>query len=318
MGWRHRLFSVGEGALVLPLEPRPEDPTLTLVGIAETPVRAIQIPLDQVTDQLRNHGISLSGALDPWVRGFSALIGSMSGVDRSTGVSERIPPEGQVSVALGTRLDLSKDTTVLLKAVSGKIGLAGLPDIRLDPESGVMPIASGVVIEAITEQCGFEVHPVSELEYTGLTSFKRLVRAYLEHYEQYLDHQDQTHQSLADEMDRRGLEQALGEVGQLLSDIRVPARQRRTELLTAMTLIGEHLGVKLREPARAGEEANLDIELQAIVDLSDLRMRNVLLNDGWWKSDCGPLLGFLGEERRPAALIRDSLPAHTVSSIRSR
>jgi len=312
VGWRHRLFSVGEGALVLPLEPRPEDPTLTLVGIAEAPVHAIRIPLDQVTDQLRDHGISPSGALDPWVRGFSALIGSLSGVDRSTGMSERIPPEGQVSVALGTRLDLSKDTTVLLKAVSGTIGLAGLPDVLLDPESGVMPIASGVIIEAITEHCGFEVHPVSELEYTGLTSFKRLVRAYLEHYEQYLDHQDQTHQSLADEMDRRGLEQALGEVGQLLSDIRVPARQRRTELLTAMTLIGEQLGVKLREPARVGEEANLDLELQAIVDLSDLRMRNVLLNDGWWKSDCGPLLGFLGEERKPAALIRDSAGTYRI------
>ena len=306
VGWRHRLFSVGEGALVLPLEPRPEDPTLTLVGIAEAPVRAVRLPLDQALNELRDQGISPSGAMDPWVRGFSALIGSLSGVDRSTSVSERMPPEGQVSVALGTRLDLSKDTTVLLKATSGKIEVVGLPGLFLDVESGMMPIASGVIIEAMTERCGFEVHPVSELEYTGLIGFKHLVSAYLEHYEQYLDHQDQTHQALAEEMDRRGLEQALGEVGELLSNSRVPVRQRRTELLTAMTIIGEHLGVKLREPARAGEEANLDLELQAIVDLSDLRMRNVLLNDGWWKSDCGPLLGFVGEERRPAALIRDS------------
>ena len=305
VGWRHRLFSMGEGALVLPLEPLPEGSTLSLVGIAETPVCAVQIPLDQALDRLRDQGISPSEALDPWVTAFSALIGSLPGVGQPTGVSERMPSEGQINVMPGTRLDVARGATVLLSVTSGKIRFVGLPDLLLDAESGMMPIASGVIVEAMTEDCGFKIHPLSDLDVTDLTNLKHLVCTYLKYYEQHLDHQGRTRERLAEEMDRHGLERALGEVGELLSDNRPPARQQRTELLTAMTVIGERLGVTLRESAIAGEEESLDLELQAIVDLSDLRMRNVLLNDGWWKSDCGPLLGFIGEQRIPVALIRD-------------
>jgi len=305
VGWRHRLFSVGEGALVLPLEFRPEEPTLSLVGIAEVPVCAVAIPLDQVLDQLQDQGVVPSEALDSWTTGFSGLIGNLASADLRGGVSERMPPEGQFDVLPGARLDLPKDTTVLFSVTSGTVGLAGLPDFVLDGESGAVPIASGVIIEAMTEHCEFAVHPISELRYTGLTNLKHLVRAYLKQYEQHLGSQDKARQRLADEMDKQSMEQALGEVGELLSNNRLAARQQRTELLTAMTIIGDYLDVTLREPARRDEEGNPDLDLQAIVDLSDLRMRDVLLNDGWWKSDCGPLLGFLEEERTPVALIRD-------------
>ena len=304
-GWRHRLFSVGEGALVLPLEFRPEEPSLTLVGIAEVPVRAVAIPLDQVFDQLSDRGIAPSEALDSWTTGFSGLIGNLVSADPRGSVSERMPSEGQLGVLSGARLDLPKDTTVLFSVTSGTAGLVGLPDFVLDGESGAVPIASGVIIEAMSEHCEFAVHPISELQYSGLTNLKHLVRVFLKHYEQYLNSQDKAHQRLADEMDKQSLEQALGDVGELLSNNRLAARQQRTELLTAMTIIGDYLGVTLREPARRGEEGNPDLDLQAIVDLSDLRMRDVLLNNGWWKSDCGPLLGFLEEERTPVALIRD-------------
>ena len=305
VGWRHRLFSVGEGELVLPLEFRPEEPTLSLVGIAEVPVCAVAIPLDQVLDQLQDQGVAPSEALDSWTTGFSGLIGKLASADLRGGVSERMPSEGQLGVLPGARLDLPKDTTVLFSVTSGTAGLAGLPDFVLDAESGAVPIASGVIIEAMSEHCEFAVQSISELQYTGLTNLKHLVRASLKQYEQHLGSQDKARQRLADEMDRQSMEQALGEVGELLSNNRLAARQQRTELLTAMTIIGDYLGVTLREPARRGEEGNPDLGLQAIVDLSDLRMRDVLLNDGWWKSDCGPLLGFLEEERTPVALIRD-------------
>ena len=39
---------------------------------------------------------------------------------------------------------------------------------------------------------------------------------------------------------------------------------------------------------------------------SRIRVRRVLLHDGWWREDCGPLLAFVGSDRKPVGLLPGS------------
>ncbi len=71
-------------------------------------------------------------------------------------------------------------------------------------------------------------------------------------------------------------------------------------LFAAARLVGDALGVEVRAaPAASGTRNPLD----AIARASRLRTRRVLLRDGWWTADSGPLLAVVEEGRRPVALL---------------
>ena len=76
-----------------------------------------------------------------------------------------------------------------------------------------------------------------------------------------------------------------------------------SELLMAAGAVGRVLGIVIHPPARSENLDRLKEPLAAIARASRIRTRQVLLSDQWWQKDCGPLLAFLGERKRPVALI---------------
>ncbi len=74
------------------------------------------------------------------------------------------------------------------------------------------------------------------------------------------------------------------------------------ELFAAARLVGDALGVEVRaSPALAASGTRSPLD--AIARASRLRTRRVLLRDGWWATDSGPLLAVVEEGRRPVALL---------------
>lgn len=72
-------------------------------------------------------------------------------------------------------------------------------------------------------------------------------------------------------------------------------------LLAACRLVGGSLGVEVKPaPAWQGDARG---RLAAIARASRLRERAVTLDDGWWRSASGPLLGFVGATGAPVALL---------------
>lgn len=63
-------------------------------------------------------------------------------------------------------------------------------------------------------------------------------------------------------------------------------QQRESPLMTVCKRVGKQLNIKIAQTAR------LDISLDEIASLSKIRYRKVLLQDQWYKTDCGPLIGF--------------------------
>lgn len=81
-------------------------------------------------------------------------------------------------------------------------------------------------------------------------------------------------------------------------------------LLAACQIIGQHMGVEVREPADYRQVAWPD-PVGAIARSSGLHVRRVLLADQWWRDDNGPLLGFDSADNSPVALIPEP-PTRTV------
>jgi len=73
-------------------------------------------------------------------------------------------------------------------------------------------------------------------------------------------------------------------------------------LLSAVRAIGEHMGMEVRA-AYAETEDRGPQALKAIAEASGFRVRQVKLEDDWFRRDNGPLLAFAEEDGRPLALI---------------
>jgi ATP-binding cassette subfamily C protein len=79
---------------------------------------------------------------------------------------------------------------------------------------------------------------------------------------------------------------------------------RETALLSAAAAVGEALGVEIRAPLRSEDPDRLKDPLDAIARASRVRRRRIVLRGAWWKSDCGPLIGYLKDGGDPVALLR--------------
>lgn len=82
----------------------------------------------------------------------------------------------------------------------------------------------------------------------------------------------------------------------------VPAHQLPSNLLlVASQVVGRESGIPVQGPA-VSELHNRQIHpIEAIARASHFRVRRVILHDKWWKSDSGPMLGFLAETGTPVA-----------------
>jgi len=96
--------------------------------------------------------------------------------------------------------------------------------------------------------------------------------------------------------------EAVGELTSLLTphDEALPPG---SDLFLAAYVVGQANGITLRRPAQWREDVSRSDPVELIAAASHVRSRKVLLHDGWMNSDCGPLLAFTAEERKPLALI---------------
>ena len=104
---------------------------------------------------------------------------------------------------------------------------------------------------------------------------------------------------------RRDAEQATAGLNSLHAREHSDIAHDGSAMMAALAMIGEREGLRFKRPApRPGyiaEEPTLD----AVLSASGVRARQVRLQteDRWWLGDSGAMLGFLGEERHPVALL---------------
>ncbi len=76
-------------------------------------------------------------------------------------------------------------------------------------------------------------------------------------------------------------------------------------ILAACWLVGEAMGMVVRDHPEAAKGASFDDRVNAIAKASRCRTRPVMLRDDWWRADQGPALGRLEVGGAPVALLPD-------------
>src|SRR4029077_12635113 len=77
-------------------------------------------------------------------------------------------------------------------------------------------------------------------------------------------------------------------------------------LLAACRLVGDAINAPIVRPAERMPGRQEFEDILEIARASQLRVRRTLLRANWWKQDIGPLIAWLGDERKPVALLPGS------------
>jgi NHLM bacteriocin system ABC transporter ATP-binding protein len=92
--------------------------------------------------------------------------------------------------------------------------------------------------------------------------------------------------------------------GPVLADGMTAVEHLDDPLFAACGLVAGAMNIAIKPYPRGQGTPPPRDQLAAIMRASRIRSRRVALRDEWWKSDNGPLLGYLGEGKRPVALLR--------------
>ena len=74
-------------------------------------------------------------------------------------------------------------------------------------------------------------------------------------------------------------------------------------LFRACYLVGKSKGISIIKPVTKQEKTSSKDVISNIARASRIRFRSIILQGEWWNKDNGAMLGFLGEERKPVALL---------------
>lgn len=74
-------------------------------------------------------------------------------------------------------------------------------------------------------------------------------------------------------------------------------------LLAASGAVGRVAGIVIRPPSQSEDLKRLKDPLAAIARASQMRIRQVLLESGWWKRESGAMLAYYQEDNSPVALL---------------
>ena len=112
-------------------------------------------------------------------------------------------------------------------------------------------------------------------------------------------------QTAREALRRRDSEQARAGLNRILARERAPADHDGSALMAALTLVGERDGISFKTPAQRPGGTTEEPTLDAVLRASGVRARKVRLHpeDRWWLGDSGAMLGFVGSQRQPVALL---------------
>jgi NHLM bacteriocin system ABC transporter ATP-binding protein len=302
-GKRQHLFRVETGESILDLHNACEvsGSRLQIVAVGTPGTELLEVP----------RSAAFVGAVSGWIAHLATF---MARTAASETISELVSGEA-IELRAGERRRGPMRNLVWAYVETGTAKLMNL-DPCFAPGHPPLPLTSGVWVEAGERGCELRLDanpPDGLVLWSAIDRFQLAVMAHLE-------------RSLAEgvirereQLVRRGeliVSQTLDSFERLADVVvRKPDRAQSEwdsadPLLSSCRIVGEELGIPVKLSQRAQPAGQAFSEILEIARTAQLRIRRVLLRDAWWKIDAGPLLGWLGDERSPVALVRNRASAY--------
>lgn len=290
-GARRYLFTCRQGDIIHGSPPADNDQAFLVAALKPSDLEPAASP------SASDDGAAIEG-LNGWVGKLATLLSERAPQTHA----ERLEPCPQMSLGEGQAVRAGPRAVIWLQVESGSVTL--LDEMPVGPGDGWIPLCdplwlrakdfSEIVVRTSAEMSWDEIRPA-------------LVRLHAQSF-RMLAERTTAEQSAerARLLERRRLEEvetaeALSELGGELASGQ--PRQLESELLTALAAVGEGLGIRFQPPSKS-EDLRRGDPVESIARAARVRPRKVALSGVWWDEDAGPMLGYLGEERRPVALVR--------------
>ncbi|MEH2165195.1 MAG: NHLP bacteriocin export ABC transporter permease/ATPase subunit [Nostoc sp.] len=107
-----------------------------------------------------------------------------------------------------------------------------------------------------------------------------------------------------EQLNRQVVNSALSKLASVLQPQQETAfSELGTPLLVAAGAVAKVMGITISPPAQSDNLSRAKDPVEALAHSSQIRTRRVVLEDGWWLHEHGPLLAYTFEEQRPVALL---------------
>jgi ATP-binding cassette subfamily C protein len=296
-GDRHYLFTVypEEALFGINLDPEQEQTGIIAVPLESTQLFSISI----------EQGISIKSPrlLEQWIHKF----GQIQGLPQPQPIE--LPPSIQYfSLTKGQVLQPPVDRVLWVRIQQSHAKWLGHPDLLLDQHTPCVPLGNGMCLEADDDRLELYARDTSEVAtqtilIRGLAQFHDYVLRYLqiirqqERQAEFIQFQAQQH------LNRQVTQQTIHSLVSVLSPQVDRGFDSDSSLLSAAGAVGKALGVPIYPPGKSEDLSRLKEPLEMIARASQLRLRRVLLRDGWWQKDGGAILAYTSGDRHPVALL---------------
>lgn len=314
-GNRTHLTRFYPGQVLFGMSP-PQEANLAFVAAANSQTALLELSLGRLQALAKEEEFQpiVCQIIDHWVRALSERL------------VDELPPKECTRLQADSEFMLQKTQSgcasrevVWVNHVKGHsqyIGNARLPVLN---GQASWPLSHRTWLSALDEETHLQVNSTSRFletdpSWMSLANFNALVVTTLAL--QMQENQDSRNQQL--QVKQAAKQSLVHDAFQYLSASIQPVPNQPTLahqlpsnlLLVASQVVGRESGIFVQAPAVSELHNRQMHPIEAIARTSHFRVRRVILHDGWWKSDGGPLLGFLAETGTPVALYKQKGTAY--------
>ncbi|HUV07282.1 MAG TPA: NHLP bacteriocin export ABC transporter permease/ATPase subunit, partial [Spirochaetia bacterium] len=300
-GHRSHLLTAGPGDAIWGISPEKHEKNIVLIATGLYGTNVGELPVSGIIELTKDKESfdSIVSLVESWA------------CNAINGIANQVLPKDYVELEETEELVFEKEGFALcrkgvlwVKQHKGQLTFSGKEDTDFILNSGIFPVTERGCIHASPESV-LEAKSTASLlaredAFSQIDDFNGRLLDIIEALEDNLLRRESLRMGERAKQDRRILKTSMQDLTEVLrfgKEGEVSAYEAETPLLAACRIVGRKYRIDVKAPA--GNE----YDLEGIARASRMRIRQVIFKDRWWRSDCGPFLGFLEDGDRPVALI---------------
>ena len=325
-GRRILLSTIEEGGLLFPLQGLTEG-QFEVFAFSEQDITFIEISQETLDSSLNCPEMQqcFLPKLEHWVHQFSPLLTTEIEIKVDSWAQLGNPIQLQRGEVFSLRK--SENPYEMQRVLWGDfekevLKLLGPYEIKIPEARRNFPIIPYQYFLALEEgEIGFKTteQVINEKNWReGLQQFHIFLMRYLEKRQTKNTEEELQRFRKKEELQSETLHESLNQMAAILKE-EIAEEQAHTSdpLFKACFIVGKSKGIELSLPERQLLKGNVKERLERIARHSNVRLRLANLTPKWWKKDAGNLIGFIGEDKHPVALLQNKWGFYEIHDPRS-
>ncbi|NMG11620.1 NHLP bacteriocin export ABC transporter permease/ATPase subunit [Brasilonema sp. UFV-L1] len=310
-GKRRYLFSVKSAEAMFSTAPEPQSKQLQILAVSLEETELLRMSRKDFESMLANKQGYAIDLVERWIYQLGSAVAS------EPNHNLKVPEPGIqfFSFANGDIFRPEKGSVSWVQIQRGYAKLMGFSELVFEPASGLLPLSADMWLQAedTLELESLRTEDIPEAD-ALMVSLAQLQMDFLQMinllFRQEIQQEIQRCRE-REHLKRQVMNETLGELSSVLQQRETATSPQMIHgsnssyqaLLVAAGAVGHALGIAICPPAQSEDFKRLKDPLEAIARASRIRMRRLHLVGNWWKSDCGPMLGYTLEDESLVALL---------------